>query len=208
MGKKKNVRDSLAFRSRGIIGILLLFPVGIAVIFSNPTILEGTFFDLLFDMLGWLCFGAYIYFRVWATIYVGGRKDSELQTEGPYSITRNPLYFGSLCFGLSAAFFLDSLSLAVTLVAVWFIYVRQVIKAEENVLENRFGKTFQEYCRRTPRLIPSPSLYHSSDSLNIKLKALRVEGHRLIGATLLPIGAEIIMHLRMASWWPHLFWLP
>lgn len=204
----KTVGDSLAFRNRGIIGLLLLIPVGLAVLFSNPTVLENTFFDFLFSALAWLLFGTYIFFRIWATIYVGGRKDSALQTEGPYSITRNPLYFGSLCFGLSAACFLNSLSLAGTLMAVWFIYARRVIKAEEHFLEGKFGEAFQEYCRRTPRLIPSPSLYRSSDSLNVKLKGLRIEGQRLLGATLLPLSAEILMHLRTASWWPHWFQLP
>lgn len=204
----KTVGDSLAFRNRGRIGILLLFPVGMAVVFSNPTITKNTPLHFLLNTLAWLLFGTYIFFRVWATIYVGGRKDSALQTEGPYSITRNPLYFGSLCFGLSAACFLTSVSLVGTLAAVWFIYVRQVIKAEERFLESRFGETFRVYCRRTPRLIPSPSLYRSSDSLNVKLKALRIEGRRLLGAMLLPISAEIIMHLRAASWWPHWFRLP
>ncbi len=34
--------------------------------------------------------------RAWVLLYIGGRKNSELVTYGPYSITRNPLYVFSL----------------------------------------------------------------------------------------------------------------
>ena len=33
--------------------------------------------------------------RMWSILYVGSKKNSELVTSGPYSITRNPLYFFS-----------------------------------------------------------------------------------------------------------------
>lgn len=204
----ETIRDSFAFKSRGVTGVMLLLPIGFAVLFSAPTVVEDSPLDLALDTFAWLLFGIYVFFRVWATIYVGGRKDRMLQTEGPYSITRNPLYFGSFCFGLSAAFFLDSLSLAAGVVLVWFIYIYQVIKAEERFLESRFGEPFREYCRRTPRFFPSPFLYRSDDSLTIELRALRVESKRLLIALLLPISAEIIMHFRMVPWWPHWFRLP
>jgi peroxiredoxin len=82
---------------------------------------------------------------------VGGVKDKVLQTTGPYSITRNPLYVGGFCFALSIAFFLKSSSLALLTLAASAAYVRWVVPAEEEVLESIFGEAFREYKRRTPR---------------------------------------------------------
>lgn len=33
--------------------------------------------------------------RLWSTLYIGSRKNQDLATRGPYSMTRNPLYFFS-----------------------------------------------------------------------------------------------------------------
>src|SRR5574337_582273 len=134
----KKVSDSLMFKYRGLVGVVCLFPVGIAVVFSSPLIAENTFTDFITDVLGWCCFGLYITFRIWSTLYVGGRKDKELQTQGPYSITRNPLYFGTFCFALSVSFFLESISLMVATTIVIAIYLRWVIAAEEQVLQRTF----------------------------------------------------------------------
>lgn len=204
----RSPHDSWAYNNRGIIPLLLLLPVGIAVSFSDPIIAEESILDIAMDTIGWLLFGLYLTFRIWATLYVGGRKDKELQTEGPYSITRNPLYVGSFCFALSAILFFKSLSLLFVFCIAWTAYLRWVIKAEERFIEQKFGEEFKKYYSRTPRLFPSLAAYRSGDSIEVKLKAIRTEAKRLWLSALLPMGAELIMHLRMASWWPHWFRLP
>src|SRR5713226_3679090 len=44
------------------------------------------------EMVGVLLIFLGIVGRLWATLYIGGRKSAEVVTGGPYSITRNPLY--------------------------------------------------------------------------------------------------------------------
>ncbi|HHT9110560.1 MAG TPA: methyltransferase family protein [Candidatus Brocadiaceae bacterium] len=204
----KKVSDSYAFKHRGLVGVACLFPLGIAVFFSSPLIAENTFIDFATDVLGWVCFGLYVTFRTWSTLYVGGRKDKELQTQGPYSITRNPLYFGSFCFALSVSFFLESISMGAAIVIAGIIYSRWVIATEEQVLQEIFGDTFLNYIKNTPRFIPRFSQYRSPDFLEVNLRALRTEAKRLWFAMALPIIIERIMYLRTAPWWPHWFILP
>src|SRR5438874_2599003 len=150
----KSICESKMFRHRGWVGLICLLPISICVLLSRPLVQEETLLDFLLETLGWLLFITYVVFRVWATLFVGGRKDAVLQTEGPYSITRNPLYFGSFCFALSTGFFLDSVMLiAVTLVGT-IIYIGWIVRAEEKLLEGRFGEQFLRYKQTTPMFIP------------------------------------------------------
>jgi len=200
---------SWIFKRRGMVGIILFVPIGFATAFSHPVIQDGSFLDLVMDFLAWGLFITYVGFRLWATLYIGSRKDKELQTEGPYSITRNPLYLGSFCLALSGACFLKSISLLLMVGVASIIYLLFVIKDEESYLENRFGEEFEKYCQRTPRLFPSSFRYYrATASVNVNLKGMKIEAKRLLSAGLLPISVELIMHLRSASWWPHWFSLP
>lgn len=204
----KAVTDSWIFSHRSLIGIACLAPAGLAVIFSKPWIAESSPWALVLDFVGWVLFLAYLGMRIWATLYVGGVKDKVLQTSGPYSITRNPLYLGGFCFALSIAFFVKSISLALLTLAASAAYVRWVIPAEEDVLESIFGETFREYKRRTPRMIPRLSLYAAAPTVEVRLRALRTEAKRLFTASMMPMLVLILVHFRDVSWWPRWFTLP
>ena len=81
-------------------------------------------------------------------------KNKRLMTDGPYSLVRNPLYFGSflMMFGF--------VTLVHDLWSVWLIvgpiacvYLLQV-RHEERNLADWFGQEWTDYTRRTPRFIP------------------------------------------------------
>jgi len=204
---QESATGSWAFRHRGLIGGACLVPAALAAIFSPPTVASTGSAAWLLDLLGSALFLAYVSMRIWATLYIGGSKDLRLQTTGPYSITRNPLYLASLCFALSAACFLKSVSvIALTLVAAG-IYLCWVIPAEEKVLERIFGQAFLEYKSRTPRLLPRPSLYQSAPTVEMSLRAFRTEAQRLWIASLVPffgLHAAEIHDALVHSHWFHL----
>ena len=202
---KKDIHPphSQVFVNRGNIGIFVLVPLGILALLSRPLIpLEGLT-GFIFSSLAHIFFILYLFFRAWATLYLGGRKNVQLQTEGPYSLTRNPLYFGSLCFGLSAAFFLHSLLMMAGLAVVGILYLRGVVADEEQVLEKVFGKKFRDYKARTPALIPAPALYRGSAEIRVLTGPLFQELKRLAAGSLLPILAGFLNNHR-----PGLFPLP
>jgi len=74
---------------------------------------------------------------------------------GLYGITRNPMYFGTFMIGAGAILVLSNLLAFFIFVIIFlFIYWPQ-IKIEENILSARFGREYEEYCEKTPRLFPS-----------------------------------------------------
>ena len=73
---------------------------------------------------------------------------------GPYRYARNPMYVGGalLLLGLG----LEQRSPAIVwFVPVWWaLFHLLVVGYEEGALSDKFGETYREYCRRTPRWIP------------------------------------------------------
>lgn len=102
----------------------------------------------------WTFFLLYVGIRIWATLFIGGNKDLQLQTDGPYSICRNPPYLGSFCFALALTCMLKSATFAAGVIVAFVVYLNFVVRAEEHFLGLRFGEQFANYCRRTPRFLP------------------------------------------------------
>ena len=200
--------NHLFYKNRGNLGVVLLVPLILVSCFSYPLISEGSLGDELIDAVAWILFIFYAMLRFWATLYVGGRKGEVLQTQGPYSISRNPLYLGSLCLGLSITLFFKSFSAFGAILAVGLLYANGVIRAEEIHLEKKFGEEYRKYCRRTPRLLPAFSSYRSEIQISVNARDLKKEVGRFSLALLMPIAAQVIGYLKMSAAWPHWFTLP
>lgn len=100
-------------------------------------------------------------------LYIGGRKCSELVTSGPYSVTRNPLYFFSLLGAMGAG--MQGGSLFIGLLAglcFWAIFDR-LIRREEQFLVDYFPE-YSQYRATTPRWIPSMRLWNSPKQLTVE----------------------------------------
>ncbi|MDA1045724.1 MAG: isoprenylcysteine carboxylmethyltransferase family protein [Verrucomicrobia bacterium] len=100
--------------------------------------------------------------RIWCSIYIAGRKDKILCTDGPYSICRNPLYLFSFIGVIGAFLAFQSILLTVMASAIYLLYYRFVIKSEEIRLLDIFKVSFSEYISTTPRFFPRFSSYQSS----------------------------------------------
>ncbi len=154
MGKILERAQALAFKYRAAVmaSVALLI-----LIFADPSprsILESLPAVILGEGI-----------RVWGLGYIGGASRDEeastkvLVTAGPYSYTRNPLYWGNTLTGLGltwGAFGNDPLSLRlIMLLIVALIYVLLywilVIPHEERYLEEVFGSEYREYKRNVPK---------------------------------------------------------
>ena len=197
--------DRWGFRRRGLIGMILLGSAGILSVFSRPLIAEGTWWDLTLDLIGWVAFILGLVFRFWSTLYVGGRKFHTLVSTGPYSLCRNPLYFGSFLLAISAGLFLQSLTFAFALVVATLAYVRWTVPIEEEELRRSLGAAYEEYCKRVPRYWPRWSIFATPETVEVKIRGLRIEAKRALVWIWLPIAGELVTRLRGEAWWPCLF---
>jgi protein-S-isoprenylcysteine O-methyltransferase Ste14 len=84
----------------------------------------------------------------------GEPRASVLNTTGMYSIVRHPLYLGNFFIWLGVSMLPRILFFAAAIIFLFFLYYGLIILAEEKVLHEKFGKTFDEWAHRTPLLFP------------------------------------------------------
>ena len=88
---------------RGWVAIAILAPAAVVAGLSPLRYRPDTWGHFVCECVGWLLFTSGAVFRWWSTLHIGGRKSYELVSDGPYSITRNPIYLGTSLLTLSVA---------------------------------------------------------------------------------------------------------
>jgi len=92
--------------------------------------------------------------RCWASLYIGGRKNRELITDGPYKYTRNPLYFFSSLGLAGIGLTFGSLAIAVIYFLFGYLVFAYVSARESIALDGIFGDAYGEYCHKVPAFFP------------------------------------------------------
>ena len=143
------------------------------VVLSMGSRLEGTVVPSVLFIAGLALVGVATVGRLWCSLYISGRKDDELITVGPYSITRNPLYFFSFLGFAGVGLATETLTLAGAMVAFFSILYPVIIRREERFLRGHFGARYVDYCSRVPRFFPNPSRYVEPDSWVVDTRRFR-----------------------------------
>jgi protein-S-isoprenylcysteine O-methyltransferase Ste14 len=196
------------FKWRGALGVVLLTPAALVAIVANPLVMPHSWLAVAIDGVAWAAFAAGAGFRFWATIYIGGRKNDQVVTDGPYSLCRHPLYLGSVLLVLSGALFLKSLLFALALALLATAYFMFTVPAEEEYLTARLGEPYRRYCQQVNRLWPSFRRVRTDARLTVDVHSLYLECARASRWIWLPLLGAIIGQLRTAPWWPRLFDIP
>ncbi|MDQ2675547.1 MAG: isoprenylcysteine carboxylmethyltransferase family protein [Actinomycetota bacterium] len=105
------------------------------------------------------CVGAALYFlsaslrrfRLAGTDPIPWRPDQALVTDGPYRLTRNPMYVGMALLFAGIAFGFGALIALAILPLVILVIDRVVIAREEPYLERLFGEEYASYKQRVRR---------------------------------------------------------
>ena len=89
----------------------------------------------------------------WFSATFGVKQGHVLITDGPYALTRHPIYTGILTTMVGATLLWNSLlTLALAALMAVPLYFHTVF--EEALFEQHFGDAYRDYQRRVPRLVP------------------------------------------------------
>lgn len=111
--------------------------------------------------------------RAWCALYIAGYKNNTLITAGPYSISRNPLYFFSLIGAIGVGFATETFLIPLTLLIVFLLYYPGVIRGEEKRLAKAHGEAFEAYRKKVPSFFPKFSLFQEPDTYVVNPKVFR-----------------------------------
>ena len=92
--------------------------------------------------------------RIYAALFIGGWKNQRLAAVGPYALSRNPLYVGSLFATLGVGLVTASFTLTAVLFGFIMAYYSRTVAREEAYLEQQFGADYLDYKRSVPRWLP------------------------------------------------------
>lgn len=120
---------------------------------------QGSAFREMLEFAGTVLILICIGGRCWASLYVGGRKNRELVTTGPYAYTRNPLYFFSALGLAGVGLTFGSLILSAFLFAFTYLVFSYVAMREAITLDAIFGEAYWRYCQSVPAFFPLPRDY-------------------------------------------------
>ena len=98
--------------------------------------------------------------RFWALGFME-KKGQKLAMSGPYAFVRNPLYVGNFFLGLGIAVLVSNWIILVLFLVGFLGIYSGTIRGEEKHLVEKFGKTFEDYCKNVPALFPRFSPYEA-----------------------------------------------
>ncbi|MBI1216272.1 MAG: hypothetical protein GC185_10715 [Alphaproteobacteria bacterium] len=110
--------------------------------------------------------------RIYASTFIGGVKNDQLITTGPYAICRNPLYLFSLCGALGIGLMTGSLLCAALIFTGFYLIYLKLIAREEGFLREKFGADFEAFVKSTPKLWPDMKKFSYPDEMTFQPRYL------------------------------------
>jgi len=148
-------------------GPLWVWMIGIALFAGVASFIPPRFWMLLtFDapwlrIIGIICLLLSTAFTLWARWVLGtmwsssavAKASHELHTDGPYRITRHPIYTGLLGMLLGTTL-MSGLSFYLFIFLLSIVIFEVKLHLEERLMTETFGEEYVQYKRRVPQLIP------------------------------------------------------
>ncbi len=112
--------------------------------------------DDVFDFLGMILLLAGVYLRMIARGHkkMHSGKGHELVIDGPYMVTRNPMYLGSFLLGAGFVLIVWPWWTLVLFGLLFYWRFEKQIRLEQKHLLKIFGKEYEDYCKQVPQIFP------------------------------------------------------
>ncbi|MGX7875872.1 methyltransferase family protein [Mesorhizobium sp. ORM6] len=169
----KPVSQAFVQRKRLIFVRVAAVLAAVLLFFAKPALGEGSQGHETLEFFGLCLVLVCVAGRLWSILYVGGKKNEELVSTGPFSVTQNPLYFFSTVGAVGVGLIYGSLIAAAVLGVASFFIFRVTARKEAEYLLGKFGPAYVAYIGATPRFWPNPLLYRDNDELQFSTRALK-----------------------------------
>jgi protein-S-isoprenylcysteine O-methyltransferase Ste14 len=99
--------------------------------------------------------------RMWSATPNMLRADHQLRTDGPYAVTRHPIYTG-LYGMLIGTVLLNGLGVSLVFLVIGTVVVATRVPVEERLMTKTFPEEYPRYRTRVPQLVPGLNLLRRS----------------------------------------------
>lgn len=161
-------------QKRRILVIRLVFLAVLPLIlFVQPSLPISSLEHEVMEAAGLMLLLVGVLGRLWSILYIGSVKNKKLMRDGPYSMTRNPLYFFSTIAMTGIGLMLGAIFFAVLLGGLTALILYVTARREAAFLAATFGEDFAAYAREVPFFFPDPRLYQTPSNVTFGTPALR-----------------------------------
>lgn len=187
---------------RGL-GLFLLAPVLLA---APRWGFEGAGHEAL-EVLGLALLLVGVGGRVWSILYVGARKNRRLVTEGPYSLTRNPLYLFSTIAATGIGLMIGAVAYGILVGGTVGLVLWMTARMERDFLRASFDD-YDAYAAEVPFFLPRPTGYRTGREVTFDAAVLtRNLRDALVFLAFIPL-VEVLDLAHASGWLPQLIQLP
>src|SRR5262245_22464560 len=163
-GRRQPLGDGAVWRLVSVVTLIVL------IRFAGHDLRRVTDHSLWIELPGLVLLVVSTGFTIWARVRLGRmwsampntlQANHELRTDGPYAITRHPIYTGLLGMILGTVL-LNGLGVSLAFLAVGAAIVATRIPIEERLMSRTFPEEYARYRERVPRLLPGLQLLRRS----------------------------------------------
>jgi protein-S-isoprenylcysteine O-methyltransferase Ste14 len=122
-------------------------------------------------------------------------KAASLNTTGPYSVVRHPLYLGNGLIALGLTLFPHTWLVPVVVIPLLAGYYACIARWEEQYLRAQFGVAFETWAHSVPAIIPAFTRYVRANRPFDLNRVLRTEFHGLAVILVAPLIIDVVEDL-------------